>query len=619
MRPWSVLACSLLLLALPLLPAAQGVSAGGAAAGWRETLVIDSGLAGPRKMFEAFDTASLNLYDFNGDGQLEIVSNNDNNHAYVIDSRTGRVLAELETYHYNNPRWPVRELNPIAIGELYGDGRPCMVIPNSAAFMSAWCYDAGASTAESFQFEKMWEIKVDAAKYEPGFQESHPWLYHPNGTLREQYSLGLDGNAYLADVDGDRRMEIFVETDGYPGQLAFNADGEYLWSKSFWDGNAGAKVADIDGDGVKEAVFASDAGVIASYNARNGAIEWVFESSKRGAWPGSVPVPPLVADLHGDGKHEVVFGTRNVVPDQSDPNWINESHARYFALDHKGRILWNASYDWMNPLQYNHPAAADVNEDGVLDVVVLDWNTVGHKPGNWNTTNRRSNLFALDGRDGSVLWHVGVPVYWSNKDFVIADVTGDGKMEIVTVSSKEGQEGLAVHALKDGKEMGFWPVDWAPSRGPVAGDLYGDGKLYLVVPVMRKIYDQPNYRSLDVGYREGALRVIATGAAWDVEFSANILHNDEQARHEPKGSSGTPPPTPTTPETTDPVPTTPPTPTTPSPDVATTPSGGTTPPPSTPEEEPPVEPTESNLLVPGPAAAVALAAVAAVAVLRRRS
>lgn len=630
-----------MLMVAAAMPTGGAVAAEGAASGWRQVLVIDTATAGPTKMFEAFDTASLNLYDFNGDGQLEIVSNNDNNVAYVLDARTGKVLAEITTFHYNNSRWPIRELNPIAIGDLYGDGVPCLVIPNSAAFMSAWCYDAAASTAARFHFEKKWEVKVDAALYEKDFKQTHPWMFHPeNGTLKKEFGLGLDGNAYLADVDGDGKKEVFVETDGYPGQFAFNHDGTYRWSKSFWDGNGGAKVLDVDKDGAKEAVFVSDAGVVAAYTAKTGSLEWVFEASKNGAWPGSVPVPALVVDLHGDGHHETIFGTRNISREYNlDPNWINESHAIYYALDSKGRLLWQSSHPWMNPLQYNHPAAADVNGDGVLDVVVLDWNTVGHKPGNWNVTNRPSNLFALDGRDGTPIWHKGVEVWWSNKDFVIADVTGDGKHEILAPTARLGSDGLGVYDLRTGERKGWFPLDRQASRGPVAGDLYGDGKLYLVVPVAKKITDRPNYRNVDVGYREGELRIIATGQPYDVLFSANF-HLSEDQKETQKGTVGKAPPTPTTPTPT-PPPTTPsppmptatptpvptptptsatpaPTPTpTPTASPTTSPTPGATPtgppatPPTQPTPAPTPTPTESASPIPGPGAWTLVAAAAA--------
>lgn len=609
MRRPTLAAAGLLMLSASFLAPSIPAAGEGVALGWEETLHIDSGLAGAQKEFEAFDTASLNLYDFNGDGQLEIVSNNDNNRIYVIDSKSGRVLAEIPTIHPGDETWPVRELNPIAIGDLYGDGVPCLVAPSSAGFLAAWCFDAAASTATKLSFTKKWDVRMDAADFEPDFQEEHPWLYDENGT-RESWPAA-DGHAFLADVDGDGKQEVFAETDGYPGQFAFNHDGSYRWSRSFSDGNGGAQVIDIDGDGQKEAVFVGDSGLVVAYTAASGKIEWVFESADWNATPGSIPVAPLVADLHGDGLYETVFGTRGAVYDKANPNWINESHATYFALDHKGRVLWSARYDWMNPLQYNHPAPADVNGDGVLDVLFLDWNTIGHKPGNWETTNRPANLFALDGTDGSEIWHTPITVYWSNKDFVIADADGDGDQDVIAPTAKGGSDGLGVYDLETGERTGWFGFTWQASRGPVAGDLYGDGKLYLVVPVAHS-RDEPNYRSLDVGYREGALKIIRTNVAYDATFSANILWTDEVLEAQPTGTSGaspTPPAQPTQPTSEPPAPQPPtdvapppaptagaaPTPGSPAP--ATSPSGSTSPPVTnvTMRGPSPSEPEESSI------------------------
>ncbi|MFA5861228.1 MAG: hypothetical protein WDA16_05985 [Candidatus Thermoplasmatota archaeon] len=553
----------------------------GAAMAWRSALIIDSATAHPAKMFEAFDTASLSLFDFNGDGQLEIVSLNDNNHAYVLDSRTGAVLSEIVTTHPGGDNWPVRDMNPIATGALYGNGVPCMVIPNGAAYLSAWCYDAVASNATSFNFTKKWEVRVDAALYERDFKTAHPWMFDPDGKLNKTYELGLDGNAFMASVDGPNSPKtVFVETDGYPGQLAFAADGSYRWSHSWYDGNAGPKVLDIDKDGRKDVCFASDAGEVACYDAKTGGVKWSFHARDHGAYPGSIPVSPGYFNLYGDGKYEVFFGARNAVygnnstsiPSNRDPtydrNWMNETHAQWFLLDSKGDLVWNVSYDWMNPLAYNHPAATDINGDGVLDLVSLDWNTIGHKPGEWEPTNRPSNLFALDGRDGSVLWRTSVGSYWSNKDFVIGDGTGDGKLDVIISEPKWGNEGIGLYDLYSGKNKGWFPTDWAgQTRGPVAGDLYGDGKLELVVPISRHA-PGTNYRSLDVGWREGALQIIATDSPYKVTFSANFLLSDDQKETVTHGITARPP-TPTTPPT--------PTPTTTTPVVTTTPASTTAP------------------------------------------
>lgn len=524
------------LLAALLVLAALPHASGEGVAGWRVDLVIDDGRADPDRPFEAFDAASLNVFDFDGDGRKEIVSFNDNNRLYVLDSESGRVLAELATKRQGEEAWEARDINPVAIGDLYGDATPCIVAPNSAAYLTAWCYAGEGFLGRSLTFEKRWEVFVDAAAFEKDFHARHPWI-KSNGDPNDD-APGLDGNAFLADVDFDGRMEVFTETDGYPGQFSFSAAGEYRWSRSDWDGNAGVNVADLEGDGKKEAVFASDAGVIACYDARSGKLKWTFDAKQHGATPGSVTLAPTLADLDGDGKKEVVFSARNAVQ-TADPDWREKSHAVHFALRHDGKVKWRVSHAWMNPLTYNHPAIVDVNGDKVLDVVGLDWNTAGHKPGEWKPTKRPPQLYALDGKDGAALWHASVAAYWSNKDFVVADADGDGRHDVIVNAEENGRDGLAVRDLRSGGAKGFFaiPQGWEVMRGPVASDLRGDGKLWLVLPVA-KPNPAPNHRELDVGHRSGALLVIETGVPYDVAFSANLLHTDAPMPEESRGGVG---------------------------------------------------------------------------------
>ncbi|MEA3200903.1 MAG: hypothetical protein QOE90_2331 [Thermoplasmata archaeon] len=494
-----------LLLAVPV-----GAAASNAASGWRAARLITSADAGPAKRFEAFDTASLVLADVDGDGRQEVVTQNDNNHVYVLDAARGRILAELTTTHPGNDSWGARDINPVSVGRLEPGGPICLVVPNGAGYVSAWCYQGKDLVTGRLRFQERWEIDASPWLYEKGYAAAHPWV---DTTQRP----GLDGDAFLADVTGDGRPEVFLETDGPAGQLSFGPDGKYRWSTSMWDGNAGAVVADLKADGRKEAVFASDAGVISVYDAKAGKLLWTFDARQHGAAPGSIPVPPLAADITGDGKPEIVFAAR----DAHDAANVMNDHATWFALAGDGKLLWATSAPWMNPLSYDHPAALDVNGDGVKDVVALDWNTIGHKPGNWETTGRPSNLFALDGRTGKPIWHVPVDVDWSNKDFVVLG------HDIILDERRDGVEGLGVRSLAGGGPTGFFPLPagWSAMRGPVAGDVDGDGLVDLVVPLARPDA-APNYRTLDVGHREGALLVVATGSRAPLAWSADILGND---------------------------------------------------------------------------------------------
>lgn len=472
--------------------------------GWHVAETIDG------KRFEAFDAASLNLHDFDRDGKQEIVAMNDNGHVYVISATSGRVLADVPTTHPDG--WAARDINPVAIGDLYGDGTSCMVIPNSAAYVAAWCYGGKGLFGLSLTFEKRWEVRADAAAFQEDFLAEHPWL--------KGQQPGIDGNAFLSDVDGDGTLEVFTQTDGYPGQFSFSHDGKLRWLRAEHDGNAGAQVADLDGNGRKEVVFATDAGFVAVFDADHGTPRWSFDAKANGADPGSIPVPPTLADLDGDGRLEIVFGARHAVED--GPGWEERSHARFFALSSEGRLLWRASHEWMNPLTYTRPVPFDVDGDGVLDVIALDWNTVGHKPGNWETTARPPNLFALSGRDGKALWHKPISVYWSNKDIVLLD-----DARIIVNMEKDGKDGLGVFDARDGKELAWHAVadpPWEVMRGPVAGDVDGDGDVDIIVPIAHRTGESA--RGLDVGQRAGALKVIDTRDRTGVIEDGTSLHTD---------------------------------------------------------------------------------------------
>lgn len=487
-----------------------------------EAFTVSNDSAKPPHRFEAFDASAVGVFDLDGDGAFELLAHNDNNHAYVFDGGTGALLAEITTKH---PRtWGARELNGVSVGDVNGNDVPDIVVANSVGWVTAFEARPGALPG-TLQIQHLWESFLDPTRVDPSYFATRPEL---NATWTG--FPGLDGAAFLADVTGDGRDEVFAQTDNVPGNWGLNADGSTRWFTNYSDGNGNPVADDIDRDGSVEAVFASDGGQVYVYDGSTGIIECKYWAGNAGARPASISVAPELVDVTGDGRKEIVFGARQAVQ-SGDADWMKKQHAHYFALTPSCNLLWHAQFEWGNPHVYMHAGPIDLDGDKKLDLVLQDWNTIGYKPGNWEVTGK-SNLFAVKGSTGELLWRLPVDTYWSNKDVAIADVTGDDAQEILVVAPRAGEDGITFVSLA-GKITGFLGVGkgWEVSRGPAVADLDGDGLAEIIVPIHRKS-EGCVQRTLDVGCREGALKVFRTGkplrAAWDGVFLYSRAYDYER-------------------------------------------------------------------------------------------
>jgi hypothetical protein len=80
---------------------------------------------------------------------------------------------------------------------------------------------------------------------------------------------------------------------------------------------------------------------------------------------------------------------------------------------------------WCETGWYSSPAVADLDDDGTMDVIGAAY-----------------TLFILNGEDGSLQWSVDPPGSRVWPGIVVADLDGDGDLEIVTASGWRQRRGF---------------------------------------------------------------------------------------------------------------------------------------------------------------------------------
>jgi uncharacterized membrane protein len=268
--------------------------------------------------------------------------------------------------------------------------------------------------------------------------------------------VGTAAEPALADISGDGAAEIIVS--GYHGLFAFRHNGDVLWHEegikaSSGDsgglfGWGGPTVGNLDDDPHPEIVIAASEDALYVLDHQGN----ILDSDPIGRWP-SVPV---LADITGDG-------TLDIIAAQGHTLKVYE----YNPLDGL-EIAW--SYTLTNTTfrsgVFGSPAVADISGDGQPEIII-----------NWG---HRVEAFTAD---GSLLWS-----YDTNDEnrhrpspITVADVTGDGQVNIITASAVQSGFLIWHHMLMvltvDGALVWEQEVDdrTASASGVAAQDLTGDG------------------------------------------------------------------------------------------------------------------------------------------------
>lgn len=278
--------------------------------------------------------------DLDGDGMLEVVATDRTGWASCVDHR-GRLRwrTKVERFRGSSP----------SIGDIDRDGRPEIVY--------------GTASRHVIALDAMGRVLWDS--------------FHPRLHLGRSTPL-------IADLDGDDDAEIYLIASNIgpdTGLLSLNgADGAVRWTgRTRHKAYKGLGLIRFE-DGTEGVLACDKANSVGAFEP-DGTLRWRADLSGRGIW-----TPGAVADLDGDGSHEIVIAVRDTSRDGKSASW--------YVLDLKGRV--EARHE-LEGGGYGGPLVADIDDDGVIEVVLA-------------SRSGRLTCFSFEGGgDGK-----GAGVFWSS-------------------------------------------------------------------------------------------------------------------------------------------------------------------------------------------------------------
>jgi uncharacterized repeat protein (TIGR01451 family) len=456
----------------------------------------------------------LAVYDLDDDGTSEIVV-------------TAAVGDKINTWVYQHqgtlrPGWPQLSNSSgyaygvfndnAAVSDLDGDGIGEIVVPSDVHYICAYEADGLQIPAHSMYGGVGWgRVGV----WESLDTELRGWgTCQPGDDRSERYRANFaHGPAVIADVDGNGINELVAVGNvydcipGYPSQYnglyIFNADrsrfsqGGYDWRYPPTDTGAPLSedygeiennqpnpvVADLDGDGKKEILYSS-------YDGRVHAF-WL-DRSEHGDWPYDVyggsgvyrfASEPVVVDLDHNGYAEVIL-----------TSWVQKESYQtgdLIVLNHLGELLHKISLpaaygspDWNGGLAA--PTLADLDSDDDLEIVL-------------NTAHSGVVVFDLPGTAfARVLWGTGrgnqqrtgsllTGSLDSSTKSAYPTVVGSGELVTYTIVLRNPGPALAgvrvTDSLPSGLEYSGPVMATAGQWGEAGGTITWTGNVLPAVPV----------------------------------------------------------------------------------------------------------------------------------------
>ncbi|MFA5620278.1 MAG: FG-GAP-like repeat-containing protein [Weeksellaceae bacterium] len=256
------------------------------------------------------------------------------------------------------------------------------------------------------------------------------------------------------DEEGNITVESMATNEDFSAKFldtTFDKILEFAAPSYFIKNTRGVALADLDGDGVEEVIF----GINNILYAMKADGSFLFEKDMGKP----VLLPPAIADLDGDGNLEIA---------------LNYGYATtggaVTVLDNNGNELPGWPVDFDNHWMINAPAVADVDGDGIMEIVSGERvsGSVGY-----------IHVLKLDGTPLNENWPVNIgstPAFTPS----VGDVDGNGVKDIVIAGSSTGMYVLDIN----GEPLPGFPLQESgvsySYQSPILADLDGEGALEII-------------------------------------------------------------------------------------------------------------------------------------------
>ncbi|MEM2779950.1 MAG: DUF2341 domain-containing protein [Candidatus Bathyarchaeia archaeon] len=325
--------------------------------------------------------------------------------------------------------------------------------------------------------------------------------------------VGSMAQPQMADLDKDGILEIIVPLEGNSrvsgstaGLLVLHANnGSLYWRKEDLglETYSSPVICDIDGDGYPEIFFASTD----IYRGLNGMGRITMLSYNGTILHQAFAWRPCggglsIADTDGDGEFELYMGDRHIY--MNDPEHGDNDYGKgvqsYWAK--------NLTLRWYRPeilCSSQIPMIADVNKDGILDIIIGDLT---------------GGVLVLNATDGSTIkmYQGSLGVTPTHYQPSIYDIDGDGNLEMLMADPHE--DTLDPVSGYPSDDVVIWDlVNWKVDAriyigkcyyGPQLADVTGDGKMEIIVC---------NYRGVFIFDHEGRVLDGIAGLAGTLNYA----------------------------------------------------------------------------------------------------